>query len=77
MRLGSERVGARGLMVLGAAGVLGLGLAVHGYSRVKARWNFRPPAPQRVDDLGLPLGWTSVCRPFRTASRHEPTGGFS
>ncbi|MDA8379762.1 MAG: hypothetical protein M0020_02870 [Actinomycetota bacterium] len=33
MRLGSERVGARGLMVLGAAGVLGLGLAVHGYGR--------------------------------------------
>lgn len=31
MRLGPERVGPRGLALLGAAGVLGLVLAVHGY----------------------------------------------
>lgn len=33
MRLGSERLGPRGLLVLGATGVLAAALAVHGYGR--------------------------------------------
>ncbi|HXQ19003.1 MAG TPA: hypothetical protein VN781_05185 [Acidimicrobiales bacterium] len=33
MRLGSERVGPRGLLVLAAAGVLAAALAVHGYGQ--------------------------------------------
>ena len=33
MRLGPEHLGPRGLMLLGAAGVLGVALAVHGYGK--------------------------------------------
>jgi hypothetical protein len=33
VRLGPDRVGPRGLLLLGAAGVLGVVLAVHGYGR--------------------------------------------
>jgi hypothetical protein len=31
MRLGGERVGPRGMIVLGASGLIGLGLAPYGY----------------------------------------------
>jgi hypothetical protein len=33
VRLGAERVGRRGALVLGVAGVIGVALAVHGYGR--------------------------------------------
>jgi hypothetical protein len=31
MRIGEERVGPRGMMVLGLSGLIGIGLALHGY----------------------------------------------
>jgi hypothetical protein len=77
VRLGAERVGPRGALVLGAAGVIGAALAVHGYGRgvVPAGSVVTPPAhaaaaaPRTTATAGAPpTGSTTPRRSSTTTS---------
>ncbi len=62
MRLGSERVGPRGFALLGAAGLLGLVLAVHGYGHGTA-----------VSGVATPLATATKARAASTPSSSSST----
>ena len=66
MQIGSERVGPRGLALLGLTGLVGLGLALHGYGRGVV-------VAGAVGGLGTTKPAASGVVPTTTTKAHGPT----